>query len=194
MCQCALVASVLGRPLDGPCGAVGSSGNALVMIRAIVWVGQQGSVSPHCTSAFQRASASGWHPQPCILSLGSLGGSQDGLSRAGDSQLSQLNHCLCIHSLQELLALAILTPLEGDCGSGVFPVSVSAARAEQLWSEACTNNQIPVRLFPPWVTCACQGLVSTVPMDEWLCPPQRASGGAVSPPPSGEALLCCPLS
>lgn len=26
-----------------------------------------------------------------------------------------LNCCLCIHSLQKLLALAILTPLEGDC-------------------------------------------------------------------------------
>lgn len=43
-----------------------------------------------------------------------------------------LTRCLCIHSLQTLLALAILTSLEGDCSSGGFPVPVSAARAEQL--------------------------------------------------------------
>lgn len=52
-----------------------------------------------------------------------------------------LNHCLYIHSLQKLLALAILTPVEGDCSSGGFPVSVSAARAEQLGPGLAVTNK-----------------------------------------------------
>lgn len=44
MCQSGLAASVQGRPLGGPCGAVGSFGNALETITATVWVGQRGSV------------------------------------------------------------------------------------------------------------------------------------------------------
>lgn len=132
MCQCGLAASVLGRPLDAPCAAVGSFGNALVMIRATVRAGQGGSVSTHCSSAFQRASTSdGIHnPNSCPLDpLVDLRMDCPGLV----THSFLLNHFLCIHSLQKLLALAILTPLEGVCSTVCTQsVSVSAARAQQL--------------------------------------------------------------